>query len=73
MYKRQIHGGGVFNGLVFKRPSPSLMLRQSTIRGNSISGGKLSAEGAGLYTKGFRISREQSVIGGNTPVQCAGC
>jgi hypothetical protein len=69
-----IYGGGVFNGQVFKDLTPVLTLRSSTISANTIKAGKgTSVEGGGVYTKGFRIVREQSVIRGNKPDQCAGC
>jgi hypothetical protein len=69
-----IYGGGVFNGQVFKALTPVLTLRSSTISANSIRAGKgISVAGGGVYSKGFRIVREQSVIRGNQPDQCAGC
>ena len=69
-----IYGGGVFNGQVFKDLTPVLTLRSSTISANTIKAGKgTSVEGGGVYSKGFRIVREQSVIQGNKPDQCAGC
>ena len=65
---------GIFNGLVFKRPIPMLTLRSTTVTGNTIAAGKgIPVEGGGLYTKGFPIRREHSVVGGNSPDQCAGC
>jgi hypothetical protein len=32
-----IHGGGMFNSLVFKRPVPALTLRSSNVTGNAIT------------------------------------
>jgi hypothetical protein len=69
-----IHGGGIFNGHVFARPTPALTLQSTAVTKNSITGSAgTSIEGGGLYTKGFPSHRSQSVIAGNTPDQCAGC
>jgi hypothetical protein len=69
-----IYGGGVFNGQVFKQLTPVLTLQGSTISTNTIKGGKgISVQGGGVYTKGFRLVRDHSVIAGNAPDQCAGC
>ena len=54
--------------------APTLTLRGSTVTDNSVTGGPgVVVQGGGLYTKGFRVTRERTVIAGNTPDQCLGC
>ncbi len=67
------HGGGVFNGKLFAEKA-TLTLRGTTISGNSLKvASGLTAQGAGLYTPGWKVTTRSSEIAGNTPDQCYGC
>jgi hypothetical protein len=69
-----VHGGGIFNGLVFNVPKPKLVLVDVTVSGNRLAGsGALAVQGAGLYTPGFSVQREHTTIAQNAPDQCFGC
>jgi hypothetical protein len=69
-----VRGGGVFNGLVFFRPTPNLTLRNSSVTANSINASSgVTSQGGGLFTKGFPVTVEKSVIARNKPDQCYGC
>ena len=69
-----VHGGGIFNGLVFNVPKPKLELVDVTLTGNRLAGSPgLAVQGAGLYTAGFSVSRQRTSIAGNTPDDCFGC
>ena len=69
-----VRGGGVFNGLVFFRPTPELTLRSSSVTSNSIEvSAGITGQGGGLFTKGFHVTMQRSVIANNRPDQCFGC
>jgi hypothetical protein len=55
-------GAGVFNGLVFPTPSPSLIVHHGAI-----------ASGGGIYSKGFPAQADTGVVTANTPDDCVGC
>jgi len=67
-------GGGVFNGLVFPTPSPSLIVHGGTISHNilRVHHGAI-ASGGGIYSKGFRAQADAGVVTANTPDDCVGC
>jgi hypothetical protein len=69
-----ILGGGIFNGLVFPDPSPSLTLHGTTITHNTLTANAaVTVQGSGIYTEGFTATLDGSQIAGNTPDQCFGC
>jgi hypothetical protein len=69
-----VHGGGIFDGLVFNVPKPKLALVDVTLAGNRLSGSSgLDVQGAGLYTAGFPVSRRRTSITRNAPDDCFGC
>ena len=67
-------GGGVFNGLVFPTPSPSLVVHGGTISHNilRVRHGTI-ASGGGIYSKGFPAQADTGVVTANTPDDCVGC
>jgi hypothetical protein len=67
-------GGGVFNGLVFPTPSPSLVVHGGTISHNilRVRHGAI-ASGGGIYSKGFPAQAARGVVTANTPDDCIGC
>jgi DNA-binding winged helix-turn-helix (wHTH) protein len=67
-------GGGVFNGLVFPTPSPSLVVHGGTISHNilRVRHGAI-ASGGGIYSKGFPAQAAKGVVTANTPDDCVGC
>jgi hypothetical protein len=68
------HGGGIFNGLVFNVPKPHLSLTGVTISANRLFGSTgIPAQGGGLYTEGFPVSRKRTAIARNAPDDCFGC
>jgi hypothetical protein len=65
-------GGGIFNG-VFGGPT-TLELADTLVVGNALAGSPgLPLEGGGIYTVGFPVSLERSLVLGNTPDNCDGC
>jgi hypothetical protein len=69
-----VRGAGIFNGLVFSRPTPQLTVHRSSVSNNSIVATTgIDVRGAGLYTSGYRITRDAAAIAKNTPDQCYGC
>jgi len=67
-------GGGVFNGLVFPTPSPSLVVHGGTISHNilRVRHGAI-ASGGGIYSKGFPAQAAKGVVTANMPDDCVGC
>ena len=69
-------GGGIYDG-----PTPfeglqgsPLALVNSTVTGNSLSGGAgTTLQGGGLYIQDQPLTLTNSVIAGNSPDQCFGC
>jgi hypothetical protein len=69
-------GGGIYDG-----PTPfeglqgsPLVLVNSTVTGNSLSGGAgTTLQGGGLYVQNQPLTSKHSVIAGNSPDQCFGC
>jgi hypothetical protein len=67
-------GGGIFNGVVFGAPPVELTLQDTTVVGNTLTGGpSVTIQGGGLYTLGFPITLTNSLISHNAPDQCFGC
>ncbi len=67
-------GAGIFNGLLFGGPTSPLTVVNTTVTGNSLSGGPgITLQGAGIYTLGFPLTLTNSAVSHNTPDQCYGC
>jgi hypothetical protein len=67
-------GGGIWNGFIFGGDADVLTLQDTRIRGNSLTTSPgLTAQGGGLYTPGFAVTRNGGEIAGNLPDQCFGC
>jgi hypothetical protein len=67
-------GAGIWNGLLFGGPTSPLMLQNTSVTRNKLSGSPAVAlQGAGIYTLGFPITLTNSVVSRNTPDQCYGC
>jgi hypothetical protein len=67
-----VQGGGVWNG-TFEGPSPSLVVLDSTIVHNSLSGSPgLLVQGGGLYTD-FPVTVTHTHLAANVPDQCFNC
>jgi hypothetical protein len=67
------HGGGIWNGEFLSGPLVEMVLRDSLITRNSLSASDpRSVQGAGVYTTA-PVTRDHTVIAGNTPDQCVGC
>jgi Right handed beta helix region len=69
-----VHGGGIFNGQVFRDLTPHLTLRNVTVSKNRVSASHgLPVQGGGLYTADFPAKRVRVKIAANSPDQCFGC
>jgi hypothetical protein len=66
-------GGGIFDGLnPFGPPGGPLVLQNSSVTGNTLSG-TVVLQGGGIYLQGQPITLTHSVIAQNVPDQCFGC
>jgi hypothetical protein len=67
-------GGGIWNGVLFVPPESPLTLVNSQVTGNVLSGSAgIALSGAGIYSAGFPLTLEHSVVAHNAPDDCAGC
>jgi hypothetical protein len=68
-------GGGIFYPEPADGPpGGTLVLQNSTVTGNALSGTPgIVLQGGGLYIGGQSLTLIHSVIAGNTPDQCSGC
>ena len=67
-------GAGLWSGVLFGGPDSSLTLRHSIVTGNSLSGGAgVTLQGGGIYTPGFPVTLQASLVAHNAPDDCFGC
>ena len=67
-------GAGIWSGVLFGGPDSSLALQHSLVTGNVLSGSKgVSLQGGGIYTPGFGLTLQASVVAHNAPDDCFGC
>ena len=66
-------GGGIWNGLIFNPPPVQLVLVNTRVEQNTITGSPgVTVAGAGLFTQ-FPVTLTNSPIEQNTPDDCFGC
>ena len=66
-------GGGIWNGEVFAPPPLSLLVQDSAITGNVVTGSPgVNVAGGGIFTTS-PITLAHSLVAGNRPNQCTGC
>jgi hypothetical protein len=66
-------GGGIWNGEVFAPPPLSLLVQDSGITGNVVTGSPgVNVAGGGIFTTS-PITLAHSLVAGNRPNQCTGC
>jgi hypothetical protein len=66
-------GGGIWNGAVIFAPPVQLLLDNTNITRNTLTGGAgVTVQGGGLFTT-FPVTLTNSRIDKNTPDQCVGC
>ena len=66
-------GGGIWNGEVFAPPPLSLLVQDSAITGNLVTGSPgVNVAGGGIFTTS-PITLAHSLVAGNRPNQCTGC
>ena len=66
-------GGGIWNGEVFAPPPLSLLVQDSAITGNLVTGSPgVNVSGGGIFTTS-PITLAHSLVAGNRPNQCTGC
>lgn len=66
--------GGVWNGVFFGVPDSSLTLSNSQVVDNVLSGGPgIALAGGGIYTPGFPLTLDHSIVARNAPDDCSGC
>ena len=68
-----VEGGAIWNGPLFS-PTSSLIVRDSLIVGNVVSGRPgITLHGGGLFTAGAPTTLTRTVLAHNSPDQCFGC
>jgi len=66
-------GGGIWNGQLGD-PTPQLTLENTQVTQNLLTGGPaVTLQGGGLFTVGFPVTLDNSIISHNRPDNCAGC
>ena len=65
-------GGGIWNGEVFAPPPISLLVQDSAVIGNVVTGPGANVSGGGIFTTS-PITLAHSLVAGNRPNQCTGC
>jgi hypothetical protein len=67
-------GGGIWNAELFAGPTSSLTLQSSHVVGNVVSGSSgILLQGGGIFSLGFPLTLQASVVEHNAPVDCFGC
>jgi hypothetical protein len=67
-------GGGIWNAELFAGPTSSLSLLNSHVIGNVLSAASgVLLQGGGIFTLGFPLTLQSSVVTHNTPDNCFGC
>ena len=67
-------GGGIYDGPWFDIPGSPLVLMNSTVTGNVLTGSPaITLQGGGLYIANQPLTSTNSVIANNSPDQCFGC
>jgi hypothetical protein len=66
--------GGIWNGDYFGGPESPLTLVSSQVSGNAVVVPPgLTAQGGGIFTPGFPLTLQTSVVAKNAPDDCFGC
>ena len=67
-------GGGIYDGPFFDIAGSPLVLMNSSVTGNVLTGSAgITLQGGGLYIQNQPLTLTHSVIAGNSPDQCYGC
>ena len=67
-------GGGIYDGPFFDIAGSPLVLMNSSVTGNVLTGSAgIRLQGGGLYIQNQPLTLTHSVIAGNSPDQCYGC
>jgi hypothetical protein len=67
-------GGGIYDGPFFDIAGSPLVLINSSVTGNVLTGSAgITLQGGGLYIQNQPLTLTHSVIAGNSPDQCYGC
>ena len=67
-------GGGIYDGPFLDIPGGPLVLVNSTLNGNALTGSAgITLQGGGLYIANQPLTSTNSVIADNSPDQCFGC
>jgi len=68
------HGGGMWNGQLFAGPDSPLILENTHVGGNVLTASSgLTVQGGGIFTPGFPVTLDHSVVAHNRPDDCFGC
>jgi hypothetical protein len=67
-------GGGIWNAELFAGPTSSLTLQSSHVVGNVLAGSSgILLQGGGIFSLGFPLTLQSTVVVHNTPDDCFGC
>ena len=67
-------GGGIWNGVLFVPPDSPLTLVNSQVTGNVLTGSAgIALSGGGIFTSGFPLTLQHSVVAHNAPDDCVEC
>lgn len=67
-------GGGIWNGQLFAGPDSPLTLQNTHVDGNVLTASPgPTVQGGGIFTPGFPVTLDNSVIAHNEPDDCFGC
>jgi hypothetical protein len=69
-----VQGGAIWNGVLFGGPVSPLTLQNTTVSGNVLTASAgLTIQGAGIFSPGFPLELQSSVVAHNAPDDCFGC
>ncbi len=67
-------GAGLWSGVLLGGPESSLVLQHSLVTANVLTGSKgVTLQGGGIYTPGFPVTLQGSIVALNAPDNCFGC